>query len=1118
MKSFLLFILFLLPATWAQAQTADVSTTVSGPSIATGGTTVTYTIALFNNGPATTTINSYTITLASASALSNLSLTGAYAGTTYSVYPAPVPGVSSSYSYSASTQVGTLNITTSFPLSVADQLGGTLTFTMPTNNVNVKVACTSTGTTDPNANNNNGTSKSSNVPTTYTPNATYNLATTLGGPATVNVGQAATYSVITTNNGPNSAQSVVQTIQLPLIGTGTYPAAADVTSSGGAYSATTGLVNFPAVTTLTVSSLVRNTATFVPRAAGSRTATGQAKAASGDTDTANDKQIISTTVTMLGGTGGTTGACATPGRDNSPTALATNPNAYYPASTGAQTVAAKANSLPIGAVAATGAATPIKAGDLLLIIQMQGAAIDYTNSNSYGNGVAGGPGNGFLDDANFTAGRFEYVVAKNDVATTGGTLKLTTNLVNNYEQGDASGTIGQRRFQVVRVPQYTNLTLGADISPAPWNGTTGGVLVLDVAGALNLNKHQLDADGRGFRGGAGRQLGGEGNSTSLLYTDYVTSAGKATNGTKGEGIAGTPQYLNNQGALLNTGTVGYPGGDNGRGAPGNAGGGGTDGNPAANDQNSGGSGGSNGGDSGRGGNAWSSNLPSGGDPALGFGAASVNRLVLGGGGGAGTTNNGTGDTGNTGFASSGAAGGGLIIVRTGSVAGTGTISADGAAASTNVGNDGAGGGGAGGSILLTSRNTTGLSGLTLTADGGKGGTLTTASAHGPGGGGSGGIIITNAAVGSVSAITGSNGVFKTSATDAGVAYSAATGVGGFANTSLGTTTLTNSTAASECIADVATTITGPTTVKAGQATGDFTVTFANNGAQPAAASTRTVTLPAGATLTQDQIKTIKTNYPGTTFPTTGTAPIIDFGTSDAATLVSGYARSFVFAYTAPSTAGKTTTSSTSSTPTAEGGLIDNNAAGAPMTVTATPLPVELTVFTAQAVQNRDALLSWITATELDNNRFEIERSLDGVSFGQVGSRAGQGTKTTATTYTFTDASIGTTATGLVYYRLRQVDTDGTAHYSPVRPVSFTASASLSVYPNPAAATTQLDLRQLPAGTYQVSLLDLTGRVVLRQSVEGAGQTALSLDALASGSYLVQVTGNGLNTTLRLTRE
>ncbi|RZK60953.1 MAG: T9SS type A sorting domain-containing protein [Hymenobacter sp.] len=193
---------------------------------------------------------------------------------------------------------------------------------------------------------------------------------------------------------------------------------------------------------------------------------------------------------------------------------------------------------------------------------------------------------------------------------------------------------------------------------------------------------------------------------------------------------------------------------------------------------------------------------------------------------------------------------------------------------------------------------------------------------------------------------------------------------------------------------------------------------------------------------------------------------------------------------------------------------------------ATPLPVVLTAFSAQAVRNRDALLTWTTAAETNNHHFDIERSFDGNTFAKIGQLAGHGTTAAATTYALTDAGVAAQAAGPVYYRLRQVDADGNATFSPVRSLRFAQlpTAQLSLFPNPVAASTVLDLSQLPAATtVQAQLLEATGRAVRSWHLAGAQRPTLDLTQLASGTYLLVLTGTQpdgapLHQTLRITKE
>ena len=193
------------------------------------------------------------------------------------------------------------------------------------------------------------------------------------------------------------------------------------------------------------------------------------------------------------------------------------------------------------------------------------------------------------------------------------------------------------------------------------------------------------------------------------------------------------------------------------------------------------------------------------------------------------------------------------------------------------------------------------------------------------------------------------------------------------------------------------------------------------------------------------------------------------------------------------------------------------------TIGTNPLPVELSAFAVTA-KNLDALLTWTTASEKSNDHFDVERSLNGTDFVKIAEVKGQGTSTSATDYARTDAGIGAKADGLVYYRLKQVDTDGTSSYSPVRNVRFgkVVAPAIALFPNPATTATNLDLTALPAGSYQVSVLDAAGRTVLTTTLSAGLAHVLPLNTIASGSYTLLVRGtNGgqvVNLTKRLIKE
>jgi uncharacterized repeat protein (TIGR01451 family) len=573
--------------------------------------------------------------------------------------------------------------------------------------------------------------------------------------------------------------------------------------------------------------------------------------------------------------------CSIPGQAGTSTTIAAQPNTFFPGTAG---VAAGATSLTVGA--GTGVNRAIAPGDLLLIIQMQGADFDADNDNGYGDGtvhagvtqtVAFGT-NGYAGGStgtNFYAGTYEWAVAANTVAYAGAgkTLQLSAPLANSYfnQAGGSGATAFKRSFQVVRVPQYARATVSADLTVQGWDGSTGGILALDVAGDLTLTGRTITGDGRGFRGG-GSVNGTPHNTTCTTNWDPPPAACQhyrqpielpGANGTvgywggsKGEGIAGTPgrlySHYNTTHVAGGNGTDGYPNGDMGRGAPGNAGGGG-------NAHNAGGGGGGNGGAGGKGGNSWNSSTAGnvghriggfGGAPSwTAVGGVTVNRLFMGGGGGAGDL----GGNANAVPNGSGGAGGALVILHASRIVGGAStnINVNGeagrsvAAAET----DGTGAGGAGGTVVLKANSLSGA--LTVNANGGAGGAYTAAVAEqdGAGGGGGGGMLITNLAGVTFNAAGGAAGTSASTncapavpAADCGQrAGSASPGSSGYAVFAPGVRT------GYECLPNLTVTksTTTPTVSNATSATAQYLINISNSGGGARFVDVMDWTLPPG---------------------------------------------------------------------------------------------------------------------------------------------------------------------------------------------------------------------------------------------------------------------------------
>ncbi|MBO3269290.1 T9SS type A sorting domain-containing protein [Hymenobacter defluvii] len=985
------------------------------------------------------------------------------------------------------------------------------------------------------------------------------VATTISGPTAANPGASVTYTVSTLNIGRETALNVVPTLQLST-------SATNIVLPDGATRSASNLITFPAIASLESSAAPMTYAvTFTLPTSGSITGTTNFTATTPDLNLGNNSSALTTNTV---GISNVASGCAAPGQDGAVTLTSTaQPNTYYPG----LSVAADKKSIKLGQVRNT-AGTPITAGDLLLVMQMQGADINTTSGDAtYGTDIISATGH--------TAGQYEYAIATGPVAVDG-TLPLQAALQNTYTNQDyTTATGGQRRFQVIRVPQYASLTINGTVTGLSWDGTTGGVLVVDVAGETKFATNAvLDMNGRGFRGGAGKRYLGNASYTKTDYYNVAVAGTDGAHGSKGEGFAGAPRFTNDG---LDNGVEGYVNGSVGAGAPGNAGGGGTDAAAAnGNSSNAGGGGGGNGGNGGSGGK-YGSILGLGQTLSLdGIGGqfgraaslASSSRLYLGGGGGAGSTNATDPST------SRGANGGGIIILRTGTVSGTGTIKADGNAGAS--GYNGGGGGGAGGTVVINTQVATSLSNITVSTVGGNGGKVSDPnplvallSYKGGGGGGGGGRIYANntlnaatsAAGGSLGSgvNVGTNGVVGVSGTvQAATTTSIPTGISSnfsclpmltaslttstpqLSRSSTGvkpaiyTITVTNSGGQANNVSAMVTMGNGTSRTTGGSATGtanglikykagsavvkltsaNGTVTellaVAGRGqavsdryTQPTAdSSTPTfsnITMPAGSTLTITYVADVASLAVNNTPYQSGVQVSYPdpTRTSDANWATPGTM------YTAmPSTA-------------VPGSNYVSTSSAAEDIIIAQPLPVELKQFNVAAVR-QDAQLTWSTASEKNNDRFEVERSLDGEVFARIGTVKGIGYSTQTQTYHYFDANVARLSAGHpLYYRLHQVDTDGTDTYSPVRVIRFEAAleTTVSVYPNPTQAQATLELTSLPAGNYQVRILDMTGRVLREQTLTGQQQHQLSVAELPMGTYLVQVRGANTSVTLPLLR-
>lgn len=329
-------------------------------------------------------------------------------------------------------------------------------------------------------------------------------------------------------------------------------------------------------------------------------------------------------------------------------------------------------------------------GDTVLIIQMQGATIDETNSAAFGNVTSMG-----------NAGNYELAVICD---IDGNDVVFDAQLSRTYSSSSTAGV------QLVSYPNYGNVLINGTINALPWNGSTGGVVAFKSSGtvtfAANINLSQA-----GFAGGSPSVNGGACGS----FGNFFLASGSLDGGYKGEGIADI---------ILAK--------EQGKGKQATGGGGG-------NGHNCGGGGGSNFGAGGNGGNKSSGcSILNSNNPGIGGVSMSAqyaaNRVFLGSGGGGGQQNNAGGTAGGR--------GGGLALIEAATINGSGfsILATGGTPPNISINEDGGGGGGAGGTVLLKAASFS--SPITVDVRGGNGGNTFTVGTRnlGPGGGGGGGLL------------------------------------------------------------------------------------------------------------------------------------------------------------------------------------------------------------------------------------------------------------------------------------------------------------------------------------------------------------------------------------------
>ncbi len=176
------------------------------------------------------------------------------------------------------------------------------------------------------------------------------------------------------------------------------------------------------------------------------------------------------------------------------------------------------------------------------------------------------------------------------------------------------------------------------------------------------------------------------------------------------------------------------------------------------------------------------------------------------------------------------------------------------------------------------------------------------------------------------------------------------------------------------------------------------------------------------------------------------------------------------------------------------------------------LPVKYLSFNANAYSS-DVMLSWVTSDEINNNHFEVERSIDGISFIAIGKVLEGFVSGTRKSYLFKDLNVGVEVNGVVYYRLKQIDIDGKGTCTKTLAVKLnTTTVDIQTFPNPFVESVNVRFNSNQSNTASIYILIINGqKIITQQAAVNKGNNTMQLNSVASlkrGTYILQLELDG----------
>ena len=165
----------------------------------------------------------------------------------------------------------------------------------------------------------------------------------------------------------------------------------------------------------------------------------------------------------------------------------------------------------------------------------------------------------------------------------------------------------------------------------------------------------------------------------------------------------------------------------------------------------------------------------------------------------------------------------------------------------------------------------------------------------------------------------------------------------------------------------------------------------------------------------------------------------------------------------------------------------------------TPLPIELLTFDAKLLDDGTAEVTWTTSSEINNDYFSIQRSVDGQKWENIGKVPGAGNSSILLEYAFIDDA---PAHGVSYYRLKQTDFDGSYSYSDIRRIEVNSIGDIKLFPNPVQNRFTIALDGIIDA--KLTIIDHIGKAVRFDAEISTNEATIILEEVASGTYYIIV--------------